>query len=169
MSDNWYALHVKPHKERSVHEYIEAKQINVFYPRLKVKPVNPRASHERPFFPGYMFVKIDLDEHGANALRWTEGTHGLVQFGGEPATVPENLLSELRQKLERIQSAGGIELEGLKKGDRVKIVGGTLDGYEAIFNIALPGRDRAQVLLAYLSEQPKRLQIEASQIIKIRQ
>jgi len=168
MSESWYALHVKPHKERSVHEYIESRQIDVFYPRIKVKPVNPRASHERPFFPGYMFVKIDLDEHGANALRWTEGTHGLVQFGGEPATVPENLLSELRQKLERIQSAGGIELEGLKKGDRVKIVGGTLDGYEAIFNIALPGRDRVQVLLAYLSEQPKRLQLEASQIRKIR-
>ena len=168
MSDHWYALHVKPHKERSVHEYIEAKQIDVFYPRLKVKPVNPRASHERPFFPGYMFVKLDLEEFGANMLRWTEGTHGLVQFGGEPAIVPENLMAELRQKLEQIQAAGGIEMAGLKKGDRVKIVGGTLAGYEAIFDTAMLGRDRVQVLLAYLSEQPKRLQIEASQIKKIR-
>jgi transcriptional antiterminator RfaH len=168
MPNHWYVLHVKPHKERSVHEYIEAIELDVFYPRLKVKPVNPRASHERPFFPGYMFVKLDLDELGANALRWTEGTHGLVQFGGEPAIVPENLIAELRQKLERIQAAGGIELAGLKKGDRVKIVSGTLAGYEAIFDAALPGKDRVQVLLAYLSDQPKRLQIEASQIKKIR-
>ncbi len=168
MSAQWYALHVKPHKERSVHEHIEAEQIDVFYPRLNVKPVNPRARRERPFFPGYMFVRLDLNQLGTNALRWTEGTHGLVQFGGEPAIVPENLVSELRQKLERIQAAGGIDLEELKKGDRVKIVGGALAGYEALFDTALPGRDRVQVLLAYLSEQPKRLQIEASQIKKIR-
>ena len=168
MPYHWFALHVKPHKERSVHEYIEAKKIDVFYPRLKVKPVNPRASHERPFFPGYMFVYLDLDESGANALRWTEGTHGLVQFGGEPAIVPENLIGELRLKLERIQTAGGLQIEGLKKGDRVKIIAGTLAGYEAIFDTASPGRDRVQVLLAYLSGQPKRLQIEASQIKKIR-
>lgn len=167
MAQYWYALHVKPHKERSVHGYIEAKKIDVFYPHVKVKPVNPRSSQIRPFFPGYMFVYLDLDELGANALRWTEGTHGLVQFGGEPAIVPENLIVELRQKMERIQAAGGIELERLKKGDRVKIVSGTLAGYEAIFDIALPGRDRVQVLLAYLSQQPKRLQIEASQVKRI--
>lgn len=168
MPHHWYVLHVKPNRERSVHEYIAAKHIDVFYPHMKVKPVNPRSSRERPFFPGYMFVYLDLDELGANALRWTEGTHGLVQFGGEPAIVPENLIVELRLKMDRIQAIGGIQFEGLEKGDRVKIVAGSLAGYEAIFDVALPGRDRVQVLLAYLNEQPKRLQIDSSQIKKIR-
>ena len=168
MTQHWYALHVKPHKERSVHSYIKSKDIEVFYPHVTVTPVNPRSSRVRPFFPGYMFVKIDLDDLGANALKWTEGTYGLVQFGGEPAVVPDNLITELHLKLERIKAAGGIQLEALSKGDRVKIVGGALAGYEAIFDIALPGKDRVQVLLAYLSEQPKRLQIESSHIKKIR-
>jgi transcriptional antiterminator RfaH len=168
MSENWYALHVKPHKERSVHKYIAAKDIEVFYPHVHVKPVNPRASRVRPFFPGYMFVYIDLDEMGANALRWTEGTYGLVQFGGEPAIVPENLVNELRTRMISIEEAGGIQMEGLKKGDNVRIVSGALSGYEAIFDTALPGKDRVQVLLAYLSDQPKRLQLDASQIKKTR-
>ncbi len=166
MSHQWYGLHVKPHKERSVYKYIAAKDIEVFYPHVQVKPVNPRASRIRPFFPGYMFVYLDLDEMGSNALRWTEGTYGLVQFGGEPAIVPENLITELRLKMARIEEAGGIQLEGLKKGDKVRIINGAFAGYEAIFDLALPGKDRVQVLLAYLSGQPKRLQIEASQIKK---
>jgi transcription antitermination factor NusG len=59
-------------------------------------------------------------------------------------------------------------MEGLKKGDNVRIVSGALSGYEAIFDTALPGKDRVQVLLAYLSDQPKRLQLDASQIKKTR-
>ncbi len=168
MSFHWYVLHVKPHKERPVFELLEAKQITTYYPAIAVEPVNPRARKERPFFPGYLFVHLDLDDIGSNALRWTEGTHGLVEFGGVPATVPENLINEIKQRLLKwqVKSEGGVD--NLKRGDRVRISGGLFEGYEAIFDSQLPGKQRVQVLLAYLKEQPKRLQIDTEYIQKIR-
>jgi transcriptional antiterminator RfaH len=168
MSTYWYALHVKPHKERSVHELLVARDMEVFYPRLYVKPVNPRSRKERPFFPGYMFVQLDLESEGPNFLRWTEGTYGLVTFGDEPVPVPENMVLHLKHRLEEIQEAGGLVFENLKKGDRVRITTGLFEGYEAIFDTRLSGKDRVQVLLAYLNDRPIRVQIDASELEKVR-
>ena len=167
MAFHWYVLHVKPHKERPVYRILEAKHVQVYYPALKVKPVNPRARKERPFFPGYIFVYLDLEETGVNVLQWTEGTHGLVQFGGEPAVVSEYLVFELRSRLDQIQAEGGLKSKSMKQGDRVRITGGMLEGYEAIFDAHLPAKDRVQVLLTYLKHQPKRLQIDSTHVEKL--
>lgn len=167
MTEQWYALHVKAHKEQSVHDLLAAQEIVNYYPFLRVEPVNPRSRRRRPFFPGYIFVRLDLDEMGQNALRWTEGTYGLVTFGNEPASVPENLIQEVRRQVEAVNAAGGIILPEMKPGDRVRIIEGTFEGYEAIFDANLDGKDRVQVLLSYLSQQPKRLIIKPQQIQKI--
>lgn len=167
MSQLWYAVHVKPHKEEAVHDFLVAKGMTDFYPFLQVQPVNPRARKRRPFFPGYLFVQLDLDELGRNALRWTEGTHGLVSFGNEPASVPEKLIQEVQRRVEECNAAGGIQVPSFGPGDRLRIVDGPFEGYEAIFDMELAGKDRVQVLLSYLSQQAKRLIIEPDQIQKI--
>ena len=167
MTYHWYALHIKPHKERVVCELLQSMEMIVYYPAVKVKPVNPRSRKERPFFPGYLFVNLDLQALGPNVLRWTEGVHGLVQFGGVPATVPENLIHEIERRLKQIQVEGSQVVKQLKPGDRVKITSGVFEGYEAIFDARLAGKDRVQILLSYLRGQPKRLQIDSSHIIKI--
>ena len=166
MRSYWHVLHVKPRKERSVCQLLQTKNIEVYYPTLKVKPVNPRARKERPFFPGYMFVYINLEELGTNALRWTEGTHGLVRFGGEPAIVSEEVIHEIQMILTQIRTGDGLNPDALKKGDRVRITGGIFEGYRGIFDTHLPGKDRVQVFLTYLRAQPKRLRISLSDIEK---
>ncbi len=167
MTSLWYALHVKPHKERPVNDLLEANGFRVYYPSYRIKPVNPRSKKERPFFPGYLFLFVDLDEIGANALQWTEGTHGLVQFGGEPATVSEQLINELQQRLSQLSIVDASSAAAIKKGDRVRITDGYFEGYEAIFDARLPGKDRVQVLLTYLRKQPKRLIIDSAHIEKL--
>lgn len=168
MSQKWYALHVKPHKERMVCEGLRARDMDVFYPALKKQPVNPRARKEEPFYPGYIFIQLDLDEAGVNALRWTEGTHGIVEFGGVPAAVPEIMIQELKVKLKNIDFSSNLNLGDIRAGDPVKIVKGPFDGYEAIFDTQLSGNDRIQVMLTYLKAQPKKLQLSSSEITKIR-
>ena len=166
MSSQWYCLHVKPHKEQSVYKLLLALRVVVYYPYVKVEPVNPRARKERPFFPGYMFVFLDIEAEGTNALRWTEGTYGLVQFGGEPISVPDGLIHELKATLDKSMVESRVKKESYNRGDRIRIIGGLFDGYEAIFDTRLPGKDRVQVLLAFLSDQPKRLQLNEAEITK---
>lgn len=167
MANEWYALHVKPHKEAVVARFLKTRGYEVYYPALKVEPVNPRARREKPFFPGYIFIQLELSDANSRLLRWTEGTHGLVEFGGEPASVPENLVDELKKRLVKLQAGKPASAAALRKGDRVRIIDGAFEGYEGIFDVRLPDRDRAQVLLTYLREQPKKLRIESSHLLKI--
>lgn len=165
---NWYALRVKPHKERAVLQRLTSKGIDAYLPMVRVKPKNPRAAKEKPYFPGYMFVEVDLEDTAANTINWMPGTIGLVSFDGNPAAVPAKLITELTERLAHIEAVGGIEFDGLEAGDRVRIVEGPFAGYEAIFDMRLPGSDRVQVLLAFLSQHPQPLKLDVDDIRKIK-
>ena len=165
---NWYALRIKPHKERAVSEQLQQWDIEAYCPMVRVKPKNPRAAKQKPYFPGYLFVHIDLDSVGSNTINWMPGTLGLVSFGNTPATVPENLIGELQQRLLQIEAQGGLVLVDLEPGDPVRIVEGPFAGYEAIFNMRLAGKDRVQVLLSFLSQHPHPVELDAVDIKKIK-
>ncbi len=149
----WHVLHSKPHKENQLNAYLQAQGHEVFYPTLKVQPVNPRSSKIRPYFPGYMFIHVDIDEVGISALQWVPGANRLVAFDGCPATIPEHVIRELKSRIAKIEAAGGLALEGLKRGDVVEIINGPFAGYEAIFDMRLSGNERVQVLLDILGRQ----------------
>lgn len=182
MTIAWYALHVKPHKERFVFEHLQTPEripslanasvvaggLEVFFPAVHVKPVNPRSAKIRAYFPGYVFVRGDLEIFGDSAFDRIPGAHGLVRFGDLPAVVPDVLIRELRERLAEIEAAGGLVFDALKPGDRVRITTGPFAGYEAIFDMRLPGKERVQVLLSFLSRHPQRVQLEASDVEKVK-
>jgi transcription antitermination factor NusG len=167
MAEYWYALRSKPRKEDVVWKQVSELGYEVFYPRMRVNPVNPRSKKVRPYFPGYMFVKLDLDVVGTTAFQWMPHTTGLVSFGGEPAHVPENLIYAIRERVEEIAAVGGVLFDGLKQGDGVVIEYGPFEGYEAIFDQRLPGTERVRVLLQLLNDQRQLpVEIDASKIRK---
>jgi transcription antitermination factor NusG len=159
MASMWYALRSKPRKEDVVWRQVKLLGYETFYPRLRVNPVNPRARKLRPYFPGYLFVYVDIEEVGMSTFQWMPHTLGLVSFGGEPAYVPENLINALRKRIEEIAQAGGELFDGLKSGDMVRISNGPFSGYEAIFDARVSGEERVRVLLEFLSNK-RRLAIE---------
>jgi transcriptional antiterminator RfaH len=155
MANLWYALRTKPRKEEFVCRQLRTQGFETFYPRLKVNPVNPRASKVRPYFPGYLFVSADIEAVGRSTFQWMPHALGLVNFGDEPASVPENLIHALQKRVEEIAAAGGEVFDGLHSGDVVRITDGPFRGYEAIFDARLPGNERVRVLLELLSNQRK--------------
>lgn len=165
MSVQWYALRSKPRKEEVVWRQVHTAGIEVFYPRLRVQPVNPRSRKQRPYFPGYMFVQVDIDEVGMSTFRWMPHTLGLVSFGDEPATVPEHLIYAIMKRVEAIAEAGGELFDGLKPGDKVLISEGPFAGYEAIFDVRIAGSERVRVLLQLLNDQRQiPLELDSGQI-----
>lgn len=165
MEKGWYALRCKPRKEDAVWQQLRSKGFETFYPRLKVTPVNPRAKKLKPYFPGYMFVQIDLEKIGNSVFQWMPHTLGLVSFGGEPAAVPDNLIHAIRLRVDEINQAGGEVFDGLKSGEVVQISNGPFAGYEAIFDARLPGSVRVRVLLQLLgSHRQVPLVVDAGQI-----
>ena len=157
----WYTLRSKPRKERALYQYICSEDVDCFYPRVRVNPVNPRARKIKPYFPGYMFVQVDLEEVGCNRFRWIPHSLGLVRFGGVPALVPENIIQGIQRTVEKINEAGGEELFHLQPGDQVTIEDGPFAGYRGVFDTRLSGTERVRVLLSML-QQSREIPVELS-------
>jgi transcriptional antiterminator RfaH len=163
----WYALRTKPRKEEIVWKQIVNQEIEHYYPRVRVHPVNPRARKVKAYFPGYMFIRVDLDETGVSSFQWMPHSLGLVSFGGEPAHIPDNLIYELKRRVQEIAEAGGEIFDGLEPGDTVRIQDGPFTGYEAIFDSRLDGQERVRVLLQFINNQREvPVELDVSQIRK---
>jgi transcription antitermination factor NusG len=164
MTMHWYAVRSKPRKEDVVSKQIYERGFEVFYPRLRVNPINPRSRKYRPYFPGYLFIRADIDAVGLSTFQWLHHSNGLVSFGGEPAPVPDNLIYAIRQRVDEIAKAGGEVFDSLQKGDVVRINYGPFEGFEAIFDVRLPGTERVRVLLQFLSKRYVPIELEASHL-----
>jgi transcription antitermination factor NusG len=168
MSRHWYALKSHPHKEELLQRQADSRGFEVFYPRIRVHPVNPRSHKIRPYFPGYLFIHADIEETGTSVFQWMPYATGLVSFGGEASIVPDNFITAIRQRVLEISAAGGELFDGLKPGDKVVIQGGPFEGYEAVFDISIPGNERVRVLLKLLNDKAVRLELPVGQIGKPR-
>ena len=166
MTLSWYAIRSKPRKEEALWGQLLAREFETFYPRLRVHPVNPRARKVAPYFPGYMFVKGDLREIGPSTFNYMPFSAGLVSFGGEPAPVSETFIRDLTRRLHEIVDAGGMLFDGLNTGDPVRIREGPFEGFEALFDARLSGKDRVRVLLQMLSDRMVPVELAANWIEK---
>jgi transcriptional antiterminator RfaH len=164
MASQWYALRSKPRKEEILWRQLRAQEFEVFFPRIRVHPVNPRSRKLLPYFPGYMFVNVNLEEVGLSTFQWMPHAIGLVSFDGEPSNVPENLIYAINKRVEEIAAAGGEFFDGIKPGDTVKINSGPFAGYEAIFDARLPGSERVRVLIQMLSDRRIPVELRAGQV-----
>jgi transcription elongation factor/antiterminator RfaH len=161
----WYVLQSKLHKETQVNRLLQTREIETFFPTLTVKPVNPRAAKVQAFFPGYLFIHVDLDALGVNTFEWIPGAIHLIQFNDRAAAVPDHLIERLRQHVHR-QSLKPVDpLDGLKSGDKIDVRRGSFAGYDAIFDTRLSGGERARILIHLLGRTIK-AEINVSAISK---
>jgi len=164
MTAYWYALQSKPNKEDALFGQLENQGFEVFYPRIRVTPVNPRAKKIKAYFPGYMFIHVDINAVGLSTFQWMPFARGMVVFDQEPAPVPDTLIQAIRKRVDQVNAAGGEIFDGLQKGDEVFIQEGPFAGYEAIFDVRLPGSERVRVLIKLLSQRQMPVELSAGQI-----
>jgi len=155
MSAGWYVLRSKPNKEEFLWEQLTLHKVECFYPRLRVQPVNPRSRKVKAYFPGYVFIHVDLAQIGFSLLQWIPGAIGFVSFDGQPSAVPDALITAIKKKVDAINTAGGELFHDLERGDLVEIQHGSFAGYEAIFDTRIPGSERVRVLLKLLEGTAK--------------
>lgn len=167
MTEHWYAMQSKPNREDALYKELVTRGVEAFFPRIRVNPVNPRARKIKAYFPGYLFVHVDLEKVGYSFFQYMPFSRGMVAFDHEPARVPENLIQAIRQRVQEVNEAGGIEFEEMEKGSRVYIFDGPFAGYEAIFDVRLPGTERVRVLIELLSKRYMPVEMQVGQIRRV--
>jgi len=162
--DRWYVMHSKPQKEALLRERLRIQRIEVYLPSIRVKPVNPRARKEQPFFPGYLFIHVDLEKIPIAELRRIPGSIGIVCSGGEPADVGETLIRAIQKQVEEITDSANSYVDRFRSGDLVVIKEGPFATYKAMFDCRRSGSDRVRVLLELLQGQQMRLELSGRQL-----
>jgi transcription antitermination factor NusG len=164
MTLNWYVLHSKPNKEQMLCDQLLSNELEAYCPSVPVQTVNPRARRSRPYFPGYVFVRLDPRNTRMSSLDWLPGATGFVSFDKQPADLPDSLVQSIRRRVEEIRAAGGELMLRLRPGQAVTITDGPFAGYNAIFDARLSASDRVRVLLTVLRNRQMPLELAAGQI-----
>jgi transcriptional antiterminator RfaH len=168
MTVQWFALQSKPRKEEVVTRLVQAKGIEVFYPCHRLHPSSRSVRTQKPYFPGYIFVRLDLPSVNLSTIKWMPHTIGLVSFGGEPSPVPDALMQAIQRRLAECPGSGMLPDKRMNPGDRVTIQEGLFSGYEAVFDDRVSGQDRVRVLLKLLGGRNIRLSLTLGQVRPIK-
>lgn len=156
----WYVMHSKPQKELFLLNQLHSNRIEAYLPMLNSRTTGKA----RPFFPGYLFICVDIAITGISELLWIPGSKGVVCYGGTPASVPDQFIQRLKQEMETIDAEPHTRMLRYKDGDLVKICSGPFEGFQAVFNQYLPEQDRVRLLLRTLAENSIYLEVPASQL-----
>ena len=161
---HWYTIHTKPRQETLAAENLRRQEFEIYLP--KIKQVR-RYRHQwrdkiEPLFPRYLFIRLDLGRDNISPIRSTRGVAKLVSFSGLPATVPDLLIDTLIQSADPDTELHHPEATLFKTGNTVTIVGGPLEGLEAIFE-AHDGEERSIILLDILGKT-QQLKIERNHL-----
>ncbi len=145
----WYVLHTKANAEYRVARLLAQRGIETFLPT--VRAVRPRPGYTTvPLFPSYLFARLDLECIELSAILWTPGLRTIVTFNHQPAVVPDDVIAFIRQRVDEINSVGGLPSHPFKPGDRVRIRSGPLAGLEGIFEGPTGPAERVRILIEFL-------------------
>ncbi len=150
MAHRWYVLKVKPHAERQVAHLLANRAIELYLPMV---PARRRVGTRRiwvdePYFPGYVFARLDRGSEDLLIGRSTPGVAYILSVGGIPVPVADDVIAAIRARL--AQRTGALQ-PVFQPGQAVRIVGGPLTGFDAIFDAHLKPGERARVLVHFLT------------------
>lgn len=124
----WYVLHTRSRFESVVNEGLIKKKKDVFLPKILVR--SKRRDRKKmirvPLFPGYLFVKTDLNPIEHLEILKTIGAVRLIGSSDGPKPVSDEAVESLKIMVgtDETISTGPI----LKEGDRVMVIYGPFAG-----------------------------------------
>lgn len=153
-SRRWYAVQTQPRREALARLHLERQGFASFCPlRRKIRRSGNRHVEEMaPLFPGYLFVALDLANDQWRSVNGTIGVMRLVAFGAGGSPAP--LVPGFVEHLAKLGDMGGGFGDGLKKGDRIRIMGGPFDELCGILESA-SDQERVTVLLSLLGKDTR--------------
>lgn len=120
----WYAVHTQPHRELRAKDQLENQGYEVFLPRrLKtVRHARKLTNVAAPFFPRYLFIRLNLARHRWRSVNGTFGVNSLVMQGELPHPVPRGVVEAM---VASVDAKGFLCLqENLQPGTQVRLAAG---------------------------------------------
>jgi len=154
---NWYVVHCYSGQENKVHHSImqrietmgmQDKIFDVVVPteeEIEIKD-GKRRKVERRVFPGYMLVKMIMDEDSWYVVRNTPGVTGFVGMGNEPTPLRPEEVAQIKGRME--QEATSIKLD-YKIGEKVRIKDGPFNEFMGTVGDIDTERNKVRVMVSF--------------------
>ena len=150
----WFLVQTKPQQETRALENLQQQGVNAFCPQVFVEKLSrgKRKISKEVLFPSYLFVEFDQEAGSALSINYTRGVNRIVSFGNVPSQIPDQLICQLKERIEQSDESMITELP--EKGEKLKVLDGPFRGLNAIFS-QIDGDSRAVVLITILSQKVK--------------
>jgi transcription termination/antitermination protein NusG len=155
----WYVVHTYSGYEqkakaaleervRSLH--MEGKIGSVLVPIERVQELGKggvRKISSRKFFPGYIFVQMELDNDTWHVIKNTPKITGFVGHSTNPPEVPESEVREITQQMEE----GALRPKPkvlFEVGEAIKVVDGPFQDFNGTVEEVKPEKGKVRVLIS---------------------
>lgn len=159
---NWYAVNTNPRCEDMVGSFLNRDGFETLL--LKIK--NSRRKIMDPLFPGYLFIKLDLNKPDWVRIKYMYGVRKILSYGDTPIPVPEEIIASIKQQSTQDNNFFTNALS-LKEGDNVRFLKGPFEGLEGVFTGEVSGKERVKILLKAINRWAFTVEAEASEISKV--
>jgi transcriptional antiterminator RfaH len=147
--NKWHLVYTKPQQEKAAYDNLTRQNYQCYLPLITKEKIlrGKKILIKEPMFPRYLFLRLSHDgQQNWTSIRSSKGVSYLVSFGGLAASLDDDMMDNLQQKINK-----AIVAKVFSIGDKVEILKGPFKGMKAIFN-AYKGEERAMLFLNFMAK-----------------
>ncbi len=175
MATNWYIVHAYSNFEKKVAEAIQTSAKDkgldhlieeVFVPTEEVTEVRRgrKINTERRFFPGYVLVKMTLNDDTYHLIKDTPKVTGFLGSGNKPMPVPQKEVDRIRGVIEEGETRPRSTIT-FEIGENVRVVDGPFASFSGVVEEVDEDAERVKVAVSIFGRATP-VELEFTQVEK---
>jgi transcriptional antiterminator RfaH len=147
--NQWHLVYTKPRQEEKAFINLKNQNYESYLPFILKEKIlkGKKVLMKEPMFSRYLFIRLNNDGlQNWSPIRSTKGVSHLVNFGSHLATLDDEIINILRQKIGK-----NLTIKAFSDNDSVEIIDGPFKGLKALFK-AYSGDERAILLLDFMAK-----------------
>ena len=176
MALKWYIVHVYSGFESKVKSALEEKMASSPYPEKLGKVLVPteeivelakgkRKTSSRKFYPGYILVRMELDDETWHIVNSTAKVTGFLGGREKPTPISDEEADQILNRME----AGKLKPQPkyfFESGDEIRVIDGPFTSFNGTVEEVNPEKGKIKVLVSIFGRSTP-VELEFVQVVKI--
>ena len=165
MAKRWYVIHtysgyenkVKADLEHRIETFgLEHAVVDIQIPTeevTEIKEGGKRETKEAKVFPGYVLVRMEVDDNTWAVVRNTPGVTGFVGIEGKPTPLSRDEFNKIMRRTSPSVAAPKRTATNLEVGQSIRVVSGPLADFDGTISELMPEAGKVKVMLTIFGRE----------------
>lgn len=157
MSKQWYIIHTySGHEEKAMRALLDRAKAagkedmfdEVLIPKETVVEIvkGQRKTSKRKFFPGYILVRMDLDDETWHIVRGTPKITGFVGGDKKPPAISEEEVARMTQQIQEGAAKPKPKI-AFEEGENVRVTSGPFANFSGFIDEVMEDKEKLRVMV----------------------